>query len=229
MIYITGDIHGGIDIRCLNRKNFPEAKKLTRNDFLIITGDFGLPWANDREDKYWLNWLSRQTYTTLFIDGNHENFDLLNVFPETEWNGGRVHILRESVLHLLRGQVYTINGVKVFTFGGAASHDRQYRKEHKSWWKDELPNQKEYDEGLRNLSEHNWQVDLVITHTAPRKYIEGLLSRPYIEDNETILHNYLEDIASKLHFKKWFFGHFHKDAEIDEKFTVIYNRVLLFS
>ena len=78
MIYITGDIHGDIDIRKLNYKNFPDQRTLSRLDYVIICGDFGFPWGyqnrtgENAEDSYWLNWLDRKPFTTLFIDGNHE-------------------------------------------------------------------------------------------------------------------------------------------------------------
>lgn len=47
-IYVTGDIHGEIDIGKLDTKNFQAAKKLSKNDYLIVAGDFGLPWSGNR-------------------------------------------------------------------------------------------------------------------------------------------------------------------------------------
>jgi predicted phosphodiesterase len=41
MIYITGDTHGSHDISKLNTTNFPQQKQLDKEDYLIITGDFG--------------------------------------------------------------------------------------------------------------------------------------------------------------------------------------------
>jgi len=38
MIYVTGDIHGEIDISKLNTQNFSQAKA---GDYLIVCGDFG--------------------------------------------------------------------------------------------------------------------------------------------------------------------------------------------
>ena len=43
MIYITGDIHGSIDIAKILPENWNESEKLTRSDYLIICGDFGFP------------------------------------------------------------------------------------------------------------------------------------------------------------------------------------------
>lgn len=122
MIFVTGDTHG--EPKRLNTENFPEQKELCREDYVIICGDFGLVFAEDKESKtetWWLNWLEDKNFTTLFVDGNHENFDRLNAMPEEEWQGGRVHKLREHVIHLMRGEMYRIDGADVFAFGGARS------------------------------------------------------------------------------------------------------------
>ena len=61
---------------------------------MIICGDFGGLWDGGQKDQHWLDWLAEKPFTTLFVDGNHENFDLLNALPEKEWHGGRVHEVR---------------------------------------------------------------------------------------------------------------------------------------
>lgn len=124
MIYITGDCHA--DYARFNAENFPEQSEMTKNDYVIICGDFGGVWNIDAEsprEKWWMDWLENKPFTTLFVDGNHENFDRLYTYPVEEWNGGKVHKIRPSVIHLMRGQVFTIEGKKIFTFGGAGSHD----------------------------------------------------------------------------------------------------------
>lgn len=123
MIFITGDIHG--DPTRFSINNFPEQKEITRDDFVIICGDFGLIWAQEesKREKYWLDWLEDKPYTTLFVDGNHENFARLNACPVENWHGGKVHKIREHVIHLMRGEVFDISDKKIFTFGGARSHD----------------------------------------------------------------------------------------------------------
>ena len=71
-IYVTGDIHSEPDR--FSMENFPEQKELTRDDYMIICGDFGLVWAEDKESKretWWLDWLEDKNYTTLFVDVNH--------------------------------------------------------------------------------------------------------------------------------------------------------------
>lgn len=85
-VYITGDCHA--DFRRFSIKNFPEQAELTRDDYVIILGDFGGVWnyqGADGNENWWLDWLEDKPFTTLFVDGNHENFARLNTeFPEKE-------------------------------------------------------------------------------------------------------------------------------------------------
>ena len=226
MIFITGDTHGEIDIRKFNSRKFPEQKKLTKSDFIIVTGDFGLIWDGSNECKYWLNWLSEKSFTTLFIDGNHENFELLNSYPVINWKGGKVHQITESVIHLMRGQIFVIDKLKFFTFGGAKSSDKEFRKEGVSWWKEEMPSQEEYVEGLRNLEINNWIVDYVITHTCPVEVQDILIKRFYKNLEVTELNRYLFEIDSKAIYKHWYFGHNHLDENLTDKHTIIYNNII---
>lgn len=124
MIYITGDCHQ--DFERFKMKNFPEQRELTKDDHVIICGDFGGVWNKNEEskkEKALLDWLDDKNFTTLFVDGNHENFDRLYEYPEEKWHGGRVHKIRPSVIHLMRGQIFELERKKFFTFGGASSHD----------------------------------------------------------------------------------------------------------
>ena len=73
-IYITGDTHGGF--QRFTTKNFPQLKGMGRDDYIIICGDFGGVWAGEQADGPTLDWLEDKPFTTLFVCGNHENFDL---------------------------------------------------------------------------------------------------------------------------------------------------------
>lgn len=218
-IYITGDTHLPIDVHKLSNREWIEQKDLTPNDYLIICGDFGGVWDNSNEEKYWIKWLINKPYTILFVDGNHENFDLLNQYNIEMFNGGKVHRIANNIYHLMRGQIFNIDGTKIFTMGGASSHDKMTRKEGRSWWKEELPNDSEFQEAMKNLELHNWEVDLVITHCAPDS-IQKDLAYWYEHD---IITNFLEIISKGLKFKKWYFGHYHTDRILYDKFIAIYN------
>ena len=222
MIYITGDTHGGLSIKRLNSKNFPQGEKLTKNDYIIICGDFGLIWNNDDEDFWLRSWLDEKPWTTLFIDGNHENFDLLYQFPIQNKFGGTVHQIGNSIFHLTRGQIFTIDGLKFFTMGGAKSHDKAFRREYVSWWPQEMPNYAEYEEALYNFEQNNWEVDYILTHCAPES-VQKAINSSFETDVLTL---FLEQIAAQANFKKWYFGHYHKDFCI-QKFQCLYNNIEL--
>ncbi len=162
--------------------------------------------------------------TTLFIDGNHENFTLLNSYPISIWKGGKVHRISNDVIHLMRGQVFEIENKKFFTFGGGNSIDKMHRTENYSWWKDEMPSKTEYDEGLIELEKNNFEVDYVLTHTVPLSIFNKIISEKGLRaiSGEEQLQNYLELVLEKTSFKSWWFGHFHFDMGFD-KFFGLYN------
>lgn len=248
MIYITGDCHRGFNR--FNTRNFPEQKEMSIDDYVIICGDFGGVWDKDKEsseEKYILDWLWNKKYTTLFVDGNHENFDRLYSYPVEEWHGGKVHKIRDNVLHLMRGQIFDIEGLLFFTFGGASSHDidggilepddpyfrekkkkldkeyASYRINHISWWKQELPSEEEMKEGLDNLARHNNKVDFIVSHCCASS-TQVLLGRGF--HGTDILTKYFEDIRQKVKFKKWFFGHYHDNQNVTDKEILIYEQII---
>lgn len=100
-VYITGDCHA--DFHKFSTDCFPEQKELTKEDFVIVCGDFGGVWSDTGEERYWLNWLSRKNFTTLFVDGNHENFDRLNSneFKVVDFCGGKAQQIRKNIFHLI--------------------------------------------------------------------------------------------------------------------------------
>lgn len=238
MIYITGDTHIPIDISKLNSTNFPEGSNLTKNDYVIILGDFGLLWnyketnitiksnPNDiywtKEELYWKQWLDNKPWTTLFIDGNHENFNRLNSYPVETWNGGKVHKITNSIIHLMRGQIFNLENLTFFTFGGAESIDKLYRKENVSWWSQELPSYTDCEIALQTLENHNWKVDYILSHCAPDN-IQYRINPIYKHD---ILTNLFFTIDKQLTFRHWYFGHYHLDKQIDDQHTAIYQSVI---
>lgn len=146
MIYITGDCHA--DFRRFNTDIFPEQNEMTKEDYVIICGDFGGVWDKDKEsarEKWWLDWLESKPYTTLFADGNHENFDRLYDYPAEEWHGGKVHKIRDGA----------------------------------------------------------FKPDTLTT--------------------------YLEEIRQKTTFKKWFFGHYHENRNVNANEILLYEQIIRIS
>ncbi len=226
MIAVTGDLHGSIDIERLGKRKMGDLEKRLAGGTLLIAGDFGLVWDGSRSDSYWLDWLADKKYDIAFVDGNHENFRLLATFPETEWNGGRARRIRPNVFHLLRGESYVIEGRRLWTFGGAESHDKEWRKEGVSWWPEELPSEDEYARGLKTLDRIGWKADLVLTHTAPQSLIDArddLLPEVRAANR---LSRYLDDVSKHLSFGHWFIGHYHRDADLPSGHGFVYRRVV---
>lgn len=221
MIYITGDTHIPIDMAKLDLQYFPIQNNLTKNDYLIICGDFGGVWDRTKEREQILNELSNKKFTILFVDGNHENFDILDKMPVSKWHGGKVHFVRDTIIHLMRGQIFEIDGFKFFTMGGGNSNDKAFRVPHRSWWKQELPNDTEKQTGLENLALHNNKVDYIITHTAPTDIVLQIRN---INADELPLNEYFLNIKNSISFNRWFFGHFHKNEIIDDKFILLYDK-----
>lgn len=247
MIWVTGDTHS--DFHRFNMESFPEQKEMTRDDYMIILGDFGGVWDlnESKNEKYWLDWLENKSYTTLFIDGNHENYDRLYKYPSRYWNGGVVNEIRPHVLHLHRGYVFDINGITFFTFGGARSHDIEggvfeyddpdikhkmklaskrglsFRVNHVSWWEQEMPNDAEKALGLINLEAKGNKVDFVLSHDCPASTLALFSHGTYKPDELNI---YLDDVRAKTEFKRWFFGHYHDDRQINAQEIMLFEQIV---
>lgn len=195
---------------------------MTKNDMVIIAGDFGGVWFGDSRDDETLDWLERLPFTLAFVCGNHENYDALERYPVAEWHGGKVHRVRPHVLHLMRGQIFELESYRFFTMGGAKSHDTNHRINHISWWRQELPSDEEYIEALQNLERYNWQVDYIITHCAPT-CIALMGSRHNEADRLT---DFLQDVQKRAKYHYWLFGHYHDNKAVDEKHILLWEQIV---
>lgn len=222
MIYITGDTHG--DPLRFTERNMPGESKWTKDDYLIICGDFGFVFTDSEEENQFLDTLSKKPYTICFCDGNHENFSRIYKYAEQAWHGGRVHRIRGNIIHLMRGYVFDIDGKTIFAMGGAYSIDKFMRKEGVSWWKEELPTNAEYREAVKSLRECGKTVDYIVTHTAPREIIRRMGKYP--DEHDLELTGFLEWIMYEVKFKRWFFGHWHFDREVDQNFRALWFDVI---
>ena len=223
-IFITGDKHGEMSLMThLSSKNWKDGPCLSRDDYLIIAGDFGVLWKfiPDKTEKYLMGWLKNKPWTTLFVDGNHENFQRINALPIVDFKGGKAGMVTDYIYHLRRGEVYTIGNRTIFTFGGANSIDKKYRKEGLSWWPEELCNYAETNYALDNLSKVNYKVDCVISHTPP----QAIMKMIGINDNICPNAKFLDHVASNVQYGAFFSGHVHEDKRIS-KFFLVYEKVL---
>ncbi|MBQ6518698.1 MAG: metallophosphoesterase [Anaerolineaceae bacterium] len=228
MIYITGDTHGLLDVLKFESPYFSQKKELTKQDYVIIAGDFGGIWDGGYRDEKTLDFFSQQPFTTLFVDGNHENFDLLNAYPVEEWNGGKIHKIREDIIHLMRGQIYDLQGHTYFTFGGGVSIDKSLRTEHINWWREEYSSFSEKREAMINLEKHGNNIDFIITHACPETIKNNDLARCIsLRGTKCDTEHFLDTILDRVSYKTWFCGHYHTDLYFENrKMLFLYQEIV---
>jgi hypothetical protein len=223
--YLTGDTHNNFGR--LSFRKWKLSKTLTKKDLLIILGDCGLIFNNTltKNEKYLTSWLNNRPYSIAFVCGNHENHPRLYCLPQKEMFGGTVGVVAETVYHLKRGEIYTIDDKKFFTFGGATSIDRNLRIPGVSWWKEEVASPAEMDHGLQNLEEHQYTVDYILAHTAPEDVAQVLIKQfNSFYDDPDPTRKYLEHICGCTNFKEFYCGHWHVECTID-KYHFLYGDI----
>ena len=213
MILITGDTHGSLDIEKIQKIAWSSEIK-----YLIILGDFGVLWGDPSE---LLQYYDSLPVITLWLDGNHENFDMLKQYPVETWCGGSVHRISDKVLHLMRGEIFVIEGLTFFVMGGGHSIDKKFRIPGISWWPEENPSHEEYEHGLNVLREHEYKVDYILTHSAPTSIVRRMFRYP----GNYQIERYLQQIYEITSFKHWYFGHYHEDRQYGP-FTCVYNEII---
>ena len=244
MVFITGDCHG----------TFQKIKELTQwttcHDIVIVCGDFGI-W-HPHTDGNWQA-LADLGITVAFCDGNHENFDRLmgGEWQEGHWNGGKVQILASNIVHLMRGEVYTIGQKRFWVMGGARSHDisdgiieiregeprwvrmqrykdatrnntKMIRCEGVDWWPQEMPTAAEIEKARNNLTKAG-HVDCIITHCAPTSVISEIVMGDPEADQLT---DFFQEVYEGGQFGTWFCGHYHIDENFGGgKVKVLYDSI----
>lgn len=223
MILITGDTHGD-----LTRFNKKAVKKLKKNDSLIICGDFGFIWDGSAAEKKRLKKLGKKKFNILFVEGVHENFEELQKYDTEEWCGGKTRRISGNLRQLMRGQIYDIDGKRIFAFGGGRSEDNDAYlnpgdSSAETQWRAEIPTDKELEEGFHNLSANDFKVDYIVTYEPPAK-ISEFLNLGKTDRNH--VNTYLEEIREKTDFKRWFFGRHHLNKLVPPKFQAVFDNVI---
>ena len=221
MIYVTGDMHGVI-----SRFDDPRLRSLKSSDTLIVCGDFGFLWDGSKEEMNVLKKLAKKKYMICFVDGTHENFDMLSKLCVKKWHGGKVHQIAGNILHLMRGQVFEIENQKIFTMGGGESPDIEIRFEMNTWSEMEIPTRDELVEGVDNLQKYGGSVDIIITHEPPAKIKEFLLLQNESVTGITAINTYLEDVGKSCEFKHWYFGSLHLDKFISTTHVSLFTNIV---
>jgi len=220
MIFITGDTHGDIDSDVLYTiaNDYPD---LNKNDYVIVAGDFGGCWNRKQLEKT-KQMMSELPFTLLFVDGNHENFTILNSYKIEEWKGGKVHKLFDDCIHLIRGEIFRIDNKVILALGGAESIDKQYRRKNISYWEEESITDNDLNNAFKHLKLIHNKVDIVISHTVPSSM---LYEQPFYDMTRGIPKSSelrLQNIYYIIDYKDWYFGHWHLDIELKNNFHALY-------
>ena len=218
MVYITGDTHGDF-----TRFTSPAAHRLRKDDTLIVCGDFGFLWDGGKKEQRLIKKLGKLPYTVLFLDGRHENYELLRGYPVTEWSGGLVQVIEGSLMHLMRGEVYTIEYETYFAFGGGESTDHDMRSNAITWWEEEMPSAEEMLTGRRHLEEHGNKVDFILTHEPSGKASGYMGDKSARLDGVNVYFNQIEDTVE---YVRWFFGCLHLDKPMSKRHLAIFRKIV---
>lgn len=223
MIYITGDNHR--DFKRIYE--FAGEHETTKEDILIILGDVGINYYGNHHGDLKLKKKLRNLNLTLFmLRGNHDmNHEAMDIYDEVDFMGGRAFVEKgfPSLIFAKDGEIYEfeIDNVKrkVLTIGGAYSVDKSYRLTRgMNWFSDEQPTQIQKERSEANLEVHNWDVDLVLTHTCPYRYEPREVFLPMVDQNtvDKSTEHWLDDIHDRLSYERWYCGHWHVEKIVDK-------------
>ena len=221
MIYITGDIHANLD-----QERLDFFKSLKKDDIVIVLGDFGFSWNEEFRNSW--NALNIECLM-LSVLGNHENYNLIKSCAVERVFGANTLKLNPRAFYLMNGEIYDIDGIKSFVFGGASSIDKVFRIPGVSWWPEEIPSHSEFLKGLDNLKKNNWDIDLFLAHTCPTDVSSSLFNYSYKVNDpvENMLSQYEYEIQENNPEKEYpfLFGH-HHNFKRGSKYTCLYNQVM---
>jgi len=224
LVYVTGDLHGDAE-----RLRAPEMRKLKKGDTLLVCGDFGFLWEGTKAEKAALKKLGKLKFSIGFIDGVHENFELLNEYPATQWNGGQARQISGGLYHLMRGEIYSIEGRTFFSMGGGVCPDDDFRSADDSRMRLEVPSREELERAALNIRRADGRIDYIITHEPPMRIKAFLQLKQTTSAGSmeyTGLNTFLEELGKCCVFKRWFFGSMHLDKLISTTHAAMFRKVI---
>ena len=211
--YITGDCHRHfrkVEFFCRHHGT-------TREDVLILLGDVGINFFLDDSDKKLKEELSKLPITLFCVHGNHEERpEYIGPYYKKIWCGGAVSFEPQysNILFAIDGEIYKFGKKKGIVIGGAYSVDREYRLlAGLPWFQSEQPSEKVKKRVEKELEKIGWKVDYVFSHTCPLLYEPTPKEVIGFEKIDRSTEEWLDSIAKKLQYTKWYFGHYHDNIQ----------------
>lgn len=211
MVFLTSDTHGELD-RLVN-KNLKFIKKF---DTVIVLGDFGFIWKNDKTQEKNIKKLSKLPFKILFIDGYNENFEALSEYPDVIYNNAAAkEIFPQKIYYIKRGEILYIEDYKILCFGGADDYIEDV-------FSDYIPTESDFANCENNLKKVGYKVDYILTHSP-----SGNINRFLNIDSNAFgpVFDYFDTLSEKVEYKKWYFGFYHKDKFISRKAQAVYTDI----
>lgn len=254
-IFVTGDCHARFEK--FSSDNFPIGKELDKNDYVIILGDVGILWDKElsKNEKYWIDWLENKPWTTLFILGNHDNYNRWEQIPKELWHGGYVQKLAPSVIRLCYGEIFDIAGKTFLGLSGARSHDIQHGIIDPA----DYATREEMNRACRKLEKKHggWQFTMYrikgeswwpqeVPTTEERLYLLNNLEKCNKKVDYVLSHEapascvallgggyykpdeysvFLEELRGSIDYGKWCFAHYHVDRPAGYKEICYYENI----
>lgn len=222
MICVIGDTHGDY-----SRFSDKKIRSLKRGDYLIICGDFGFLWEGTDKERSILKKIGAKPFTTLFVTGSHDNYDLLSRFPEENLMGGMARNITGNLFMLSSGYIFNIDGKKLYAFGGGQSSDIDINIEGEAWWEQEVPDERMMDIGREVLRNNDDAVDYIITHEPPSSIAEFLDTKSLTVIPASRLGIYFEQLKGEVKFSRWFFGKLHKNKLIPPRYNAVFDEPVI--
>ncbi len=233
--FITGDKHRHFS----KVKDFCRQMNTRRKDVLIILGDTGFNYYDDKRDDELKNEMSELNITFFCLHGNKENRPQnVGTYGIRSFCGGKVYYEPKysNIYFAIDGEVYTFEGKKYMVVGGAHSVDKlRCLEEGLPYWDDEMPSDETKKKVEERLAESRNEIYGMLTHTCPIDYLptemfmstrqnaaikrkprkakSKKLFKPDIDRSTEI---WLGELEKKIDYKVWFCGHYHVDKQIDK-------------
>lgn len=241
--FITGDKHRHFG----QVKKFCKDMNTRRKDVLIILGDAGFNYYDDKRDDELKKEISALNITLFCLHGNKENRPQnVGTYGFRDFCGGKVYYEPKypNIYFAIDGQIYTFEGKKYMVVGGAHSVDKLYCLEHNTpFWYDEMPDDTVKKTVEQRLQKEGNRIYGMMTHTCPIGYLPNemfmstrqnakikrkprrirpaKLFKPDIDRSTEI---WLGELEKKLDYQVWFCGHYHIDKQID-KIQMLYHDI----